>query len=191
MIGKFGRSRRSHRKICRLSASPRGRSKRSRSGVTPAWTYSNASQPLPTVSSCQELDSPIDPSERTTVGSLLTTRRRTASIAFSITGLKFPLGDAERKTECKNPREALRRIPECALPTTSELRRSKLPRCCRHFEPAEYLRLRPTRRRAPALAGRSEETDAHSRVFAARSKSEPPRFALQRSDCLIRERPQI
>src|ERR1700674_1589065 len=97
MIGKLGRSLRSQRKMCRLSASPRGKSSRSRSGVMPAWTDSNASQPLLTVSSCQEFTSPIDRSERTTVGSLLTTSRRAASIAFSVTGLKFLLGDTEGK----------------------------------------------------------------------------------------------
>src|SRR5580698_9013879 len=189
MIGKFGRSRRSHRKICRLSASPRGRSKRSRSGVTPAWTYSNASQPLPTVSSCQELDSPIDQSERTTVGSLLTTRRRTASIAFSITGLKF-LWDMPRERENVRIRAVRRRIPEFEPLVTSGLRRSRLPMYCRHSEQAESLRLHLRSPRVLARAVRFEEKDVHSRVFAARSGFEPLRFAIRRLEFPIRERQQ-
>src|ERR1700732_2019442 len=91
MIGKLGRSLRSQRKMCRLSASPRGKSNKSRSGVIPACTDSNASQPLPTVSSRQEFASAIDQSERTTPGSLLTTSRRADSIPFSVTGLEVLL----------------------------------------------------------------------------------------------------
>ena len=161
MIGKLGRSLRSQRKMCRLSASPRGKSSRSRSGVTPACTNSIASQPLPTVSSCQEFVSPIDPSERTTVGSLLTTSRRTASIAFSVTGLKF-LWEIPRETRCKNSKGVRRRILECERLEISELRRSKPPMCCRHFAPAEYLRRRPESRHALARAARSEEMDGRS-----------------------------
>src|SRR5579863_405117 len=105
MMGSSGRSRRSHRKICRLSESPRGKSNRSRSGAAPDCTRSMASQPLLAVSRCQELDSPIDHRGRKKADSRLTTSRRVVSIAFSATGLVAPLDDkvnrvyvAERKT---------------------------------------------------------------------------------------------
>src|SRR5580700_1729416 len=189
MIGKLGRSLRNQRRMCRLSASPRGKSSRSRSGVTPACTNSIASQPLPTVSSCQEFVSPIDQSERTTVGSLLTTSRRTGSMAFSVTGLKS-FGRCGGKGSRKNSKEVRRRIPECERPETSELRQSKPPMCCRHFAPAEYLRRRPRRRHALVLAARSAETDGRSKVSAAQLKFAPPRFAIQRLEFPVRGRQQ-
>src|SRR5579872_5142702 len=89
MIGKLGRSLRNQRKMCKLSASPRGKSSKSKSGVVPACTDSSASQPLPTVSSCQEFASTIDQSERTTPGSLLTASTRAASTEFSIMELEI------------------------------------------------------------------------------------------------------
>src|ERR1700722_17993317 len=91
MIGKLGRSLRSQRKMCRLSASPRGRSRKRRWGVVPACTDSIASQPLPTLSSCQEFASAIEQSERTTPGSLLTASTRAPSIEFSIMELEVLL----------------------------------------------------------------------------------------------------
>src|SRR5580704_18431584 len=189
MIGKLGRSLRSQRKMCRLSASPRGKSSRSRSGVTPACTYSSASQPLPTVSSCQEFVSPSDPSERTTVGSLLTTSRRTASMAFSVTGLKF-LWEIPKGERCKNSKGVRRRIPECERQGIFELRQSRRPMCCRHFAPAEYLRRRPESRRALARAARSEETDEYSTVSAGLSRFEPLQFAIPRLEFPVRGRQQ-
>src|SRR5580693_840327 len=186
MIGKLGRSLRNQRRMCRLSASPRGKSSRSRSGVTPACTNSIASQPLPTVSSCQEFVSPIDPSERTTVGSLLTTSRRTVSMAFSVTGLKFLWEIPRESNVYKNSKAVRRRILECERLVISELRQSRPPMCCRHFAPAEYLRRRPESRRALARAARSEETDGRSRVSAAQSGFERLRFAIQRLEFQVR-----
>src|SRR5579864_7667609 len=171
MIGKLGRRRRSHRKMWRLSASPRGKSSSSKSGVTPACTDSSASQPLPTVSSCQEFISPIDQSERTTPGSLLTTNRRTASIAFSVTGLKV-LWEIGEETRIENPKRVRDRIPEYEPLEISELRLRTRPVCRRHFERAGCLRPRPRRRHALGRAVRSEGMDGHARVFAGQSRSE-------------------
>src|SRR6202050_3018721 len=78
--GRSGQRRRNHGKRCRLSASPRGRSKNKRVGAASDCTRSIASQPLATVSRCQELESAMDQSRRRTAESLLTASKRTVSI---------------------------------------------------------------------------------------------------------------
>src|SRR5271165_1368289 len=93
MIGSSGRSRRSQRKMWKPSVSPRGKSSRSKSGVTPDWIRSIAPQPLAALSSCHEFESAIAQSGRRTADSRLTTSTFAVSIAFFATGLVAPWKD--------------------------------------------------------------------------------------------------
>src|ERR1700677_3125299 len=86
MIGNAGRSLRSQRRMCKPSASPWGKSSNNRSGGPPDWTRSIASQTFPTISSCQELDSPSDQSVRTRIESRLTNSSLAASVKFRTEG---------------------------------------------------------------------------------------------------------
>src|SRR5581483_9007640 len=91
MIGSSGRILRSQHTTYKTSTSPRGRSSSNMSGIAPDCMRSNASQPLPAVSRCQEFDSPTDQSGRRTEGSLLTANRRTVSVICSDTELGLEL----------------------------------------------------------------------------------------------------